>query len=85
MDRRKALDFADVEVGMICEDYNDEKYEVVDKGSFADMCKKTHCSVSDYGEEELASEDAVAAAPVNDPDTIIPWIYDGSGVLCYED
>lgn len=41
-------------------------------------------SVSDYGGEELANEDAVAAADVNDPDSIIPWIYDGSGVLCFE-
>lgn len=84
MARRKALDFADVEVGMICEDYNGEKYEVVDKGSFAKMCRKTHCSMSDYGDEDFAYDDAVAAASIKNPDTIIPWVYDGSGVLCYE-
>jgi len=84
MDNRKSLDFKDVRIGMICEDYNGDKYEVVDKGSFAEMCRKTHTSVSDYG-EELANEDAVAAANVDDPDEIIPWVYDGSGVLCFED
>lgn len=81
---KKILDFKDVRVGMICEDYNGEKYEVVDKGSFAKMCKKLHQSVSDYDGEELANDDAVAAASVKNPDTIIPWVYDGSGVLCYE-
>lgn len=85
MARRKTLDFADVKVGMICEDYNGEKYEVVDKGSFAEMCRKIHCDMSDYGLEDFAYDDAVAAASVNNPDNIIPWIYDGSGVLCYED
>lgn len=83
MDNRKSLDFSDVRIGMICEDYNGDKYEVVDKGSFAEMCRKTHNSLSDY-DEELANEDAVAAASVDDPDEIVPWVYDGSGVLCFE-
>lgn len=95
---KKILDFKDVQVGMTCEDDDGKKYEIVDKGTYKEMCEKTHHRIEDV----LDSSDleaykkypalrdgyenmkAVAVTELGNADKIIPMTYGNvTGVACF--
>ena len=72
--------FDEVKIGDTAIDFNDEKSKVIDKGTFEEMCDSYgDNSISDYGLEESAEDDAIVVEYDNGSEIV--WLYDDSGAL----